>query len=261
MPTGLQSLSSTLLGCCLQWMVWPGCPETTPFWDCRAGCSCACGRHISAAGFATAFPPQCLPYHPGRLMQGENGFGVHHCSAGGILADLTCCAFSPAQGLKPPTCPACWSSLRSLKVWIWHAVPTGLLHAMLASLGCPCSSCQGGSGRVVMLLPVGSCYPAWVFCPVAVSASISLACGNTWGPHGNQKGGEESVKGKGCAALFFRELGFRCCALLSCSWCSLLTLFFSPTCCHSHLPVVFSAKKEETPVQPPEERQLTGSSG
>lgn len=32
-PTGLQSLPSTLLGCCLQWMVWAGCPETTPF--CR----------------------------------------------------------------------------------------------------------------------------------------------------------------------------------------------------------------------------------
>lgn len=124
MPTGLQSLPNTLLGCCLQWMVWAGCPETTPFWDCRAGCSCpCCGRHRAAAGSVTASPPQCLPHHPGKLMQGGNRVGVHHCSAGRILTDLTCCAFSLAQGLKPPTCPACWSSLRSLKVRIWRAIP------------------------------------------------------------------------------------------------------------------------------------------
>lgn len=78
---------------------------------------------------------------------------------------------------------------------------------MLASLGCPCSLCQGGSGRAVNLLPLGSCYPAQVFCPEAVSVSISLACGNTW-PYGSQSGGAESEEKRMCSSCLQRA-GFQ----------------------------------------------------
>lgn len=112
-----------------------------------------------------------------------------------------------------------------------------------------------------MLLPVASCYPARVFCPAAVSASISLACGNIWGSPWQPKGWWRVCEGKRMCNSYPEGAGFQelCSSKLFLG--ALLTLSFSPTGCPSHLPVLFSAKKEETPVQPPEGRQLTGSSG
>lgn len=145
-PAGLQSVSSTVPKCCLQWMVWAGCAQTGPSWGCRAGCSCPCyGRHGAVAGFATASPPQHSPHHLGRLMHGEDEAGVSPRGAGRVLADLTCCALSLFQGLKPPTCLACWSSLRSLKVRMQHTV--------LSPVGLPL--CHAGLPRLPMLSAVG----------------------------------------------------------------------------------------------------------
>lgn len=200
-PAGLQSVSSTVPECCLQWMVWAGCAQTGPSWGCRAGCSCPCyGRHGAAAGFATASPPQHSPHHLGRLMQGEDGAGVHPCSAGRVLADLTCCALSLSQGLKPPTCPACWSSLRSLKVRMQRAVPSsaGLppCHAGLPRL--PILSAMEWELAGARMLLLGCCYPAWVPCPVGVSAPISFhTCEKQLGIPGVAKGVVKSLGRKG----------------------------------------------------------------
>lgn len=147
-------------------------------------------------------------------MQGEHGVGVHHCGAGRILADLTCCAFSLAQGLKPPTCPACWSSLRSLKVRIWHGIPR-----RAPSMPCwPPRAVRAPCVRVVVVVGGLCCCCLWA--PVTLPRCLVLGLSlppSPWdvetpgGPHGNQRGGEESLKERGCATPIFRELGFGCC--------------------------------------------------